>query len=161
MIQAHNRFIDEYPRTYLYLACLVGYLVSWLAPEGMGISDYLFAFFVSLGIYTAASNVHIKHEELKIVKAILIIEFMAMFITGMAAYDGFIQYIGFWFDNYPAMLGVLNTIELLILMAGVPWGDIFDSITNRAYKLWLNSHYGVNHRQGFNSSSIKIQETEK
>jgi len=168
LLLGHDGIIAKHPKIYLYLACLIGYLISWVGPEESGIVDYLFAFLVSFGIYAAATNVHIKHEQLKIVMAVMTIEFMAMIITFMAGYYGFIvnadvyaRYGYFWFDNYPAMLGTLNAIELIILMAGVPWGDIFDRMSNRAYQLWHNRHYGINYRKNFDSNGIKIQEQKR
>lgn len=66
------------------------------------------------------------------------LESAAIFIALMAYIDGYIGYIGYWFEHYHDILGVINLLEFIAIIAGIRWGEFRSNSDRIIYDiLWL------------------------
>lgn len=100
------------------------YAFSYFVPSGLGGWDYAINSTLALVIYAAAFNVW----HLKVAQYVFRLELLAAIMAGLAWWDGYVSYIGPFFDHYDTILGVINSLELFVLVKGIPWSAIFNGI---------------------------------
>jgi len=130
----HSSIVAKYPRRYLYSICILVYLFSYLIPAGLGAWDYAINSTLAVVIYAAAYNVW----HLKVAKYVFWLELSAVLLAFMAYWDGYLGYIGPFFDHYDTILGVINSLELLVMIQGIPRDAIFSGVFRDIKRTWAN-----------------------
>jgi len=129
-------------QSLLYLACILCFTIDSVIPGGLGIWDYaipsLLSTIVAALALTKLSGIKTTHiikrksYTVHISSSIYYLEgiaVLAALMVGMG-YIPHVKKIDFWYENYGLILHVINMIELLICLAGVPVGDIYNSLAN-------------------------------